>query len=64
MPIASASCLTHTDRSKVFDVEKEDMNALEDSDFSPDSMGEDIGEIAEEAGEFAREGAEIITALL
>ena len=46
------------------DVEKEDMDALEDGEFSPDSMGEDVGEIAEEAGEIAEEGGEIIAALL
>lgn len=46
------------------DVEKEDMDALEDGELSPDSMGEDIGEISEEAGEIAEEGGEIIAALL
>ena len=46
------------------DVEKEDMDALEDGEFSPDSMGEDTLEIAEEAGEIAEDGGEIIAALL
>ena len=37
---------------------------MADSEFSPDDIGEDIGEIAEEVGELAEEGGEIIAALL
>jgi len=46
------------------DVDKEDMSEFEDGEMSPDSMGEDIGEIAEEIGEIAEEGEAIIAALL
>lgn len=35
-----------------------------DSEFSPDSVGSDVGEIAEEVGEMAEEAESIIAALI
>ena len=46
------------------DVDAEEIENMTDSDLSPDSMGEEIGEIAEEVGEIAEEGEAIIAALL
>ena len=46
------------------ELDAEEANALTDADVSPDSMAEDIGEIAEEAAEIAEEGEAIIAALL
>ena len=40
------------------------MEDMADSEVSPDSVGENIGEVAEEIGEIAEEGEAIIAALL
>ena len=37
---------------------------MADEEFSPDSLGDDIGEMAEEVGELAEEGEAIIAAVL
>ena len=46
------------------ELEADEADALSDTDVSPDSMAEDIGEIAEEAAEIAEEGEAIIAALM
>ena len=46
------------------ELDADEADSLTDADVSPDSMAEDIGEIAEEAGELAEEGEAIIAALL
>ena len=46
------------------DIDAADMEEMVDSEFSPDSVGSDVGEIAEEVGEMTEEAESIIAAIL